>query len=82
MAHTRTPHRRRRRSCTLRRPGDGRCSGPAEVEVTDAYGSPLRGCIRHAAATLRLLDRSYISAAARKTAITETHAAAGSGDRP
>ncbi len=66
----------------MRRPGDGRCSGPAEVEVTDAYGTPLWGCIAHAAATLRLLDRSRISAARRTAAIIETHAAAAAGDRP
>jgi hypothetical protein len=79
LAHT-ARRRPARRSCPLRRPGDCRCSGPAEVEITDAYGAPLWGCIRHAAAALRLVDRSHITATTRNSAIRETRAAAG--DRP
>jgi len=70
-----------RRSCPLRRPGDCRCTGPAEVEITDAYGTALWGCVRHAAATLRLVDRSQITAATRNSAIGETRAAAAARER-
>lgn len=63
--------RRRDRGCPLRRPVDPRCSGPAEVRVTDAFGTSYWGCTRHAAQALRLVDATEVTATRRRGAAAD-----------
>jgi hypothetical protein len=60
--------------CQLYRPGDPRCTGPSEVELTDRFDYRLWGCTRHAAQAMRIVPGTRISNTKRRTAIADVQA--------
>ena len=66
--------RRRYPRGPLYRPGDPRCCGPTEVELTDRYGYALRGCTRHAAQALRVVPETRITWTRRNATAADVQA--------
>jgi len=59
--------------CTLRRRFDPPCSGAAEVQIRDRYGTTAWGCITHASLALAGIRGSTIVDQTRHGAAIEAH---------